>query len=301
MKKINISFSSEKDKENFVLECEKEFHERLRTVSKRVVSSGADMILLSGPTCSGKTTLANKIIRDFGKINKRVVVISIDDFFLNRSDMRKVDENKKIDYDSIEALDFEYLSKCIADIKAKGEFSVPKYDFLTQSRSEYTTHKFTEDTVIMLEGIQAVYPEITALFSDDDHIGIFANVENDVEINGVFFCRDDIRLSRRIVRDKKFRGATADFSLYLWEGVRENEDKNIYPNKNICTVQMDSFLDYELFVLKDYIIDILKDVETGSKYYSKARELSEKFSRLDSISFDYAPKDSLYTEFLGKK
>ena len=301
MKKINISFSSEKDKENFVLECEKEFHERLRTVSKRVVSSGADIILLSGPTCSGKTTLANKIIRDFGKINKRVVVISIDDFFLNRSDMRKVDENKKIDYDSIEALDFEYLSKCIADIKAKGEFSVPKYDFLTQSRSEYTTHKFTEDTVIMLEGIQAVYPEITALFSDDDHIGIFANVENDVEINGVFFCRDDIRLSRRIVRDKKFRGATADFSLYLWEGVRENEDKNIYPNKNICTVQMDSFLDYELFVLKDYIIDILKDVETGSKYYSKARELSEKFSRLDSISFDYAPKDSLYTEFLGKK
>jgi len=230
-----------------------------------------------------------------------VVVISIDDFFLDRFDMRKVDESKKIDYDSIEALDFEYLSKCIADIKAKGEFSVPKYDFLTQSRSGYTTYKFTENTVIMLEGIQAVYPEITALFSDDDHIGIFANVENDVEINGVFFCRDDIRLSRRIVRDRKFRGATADFSLYLWEGVRENEDKNIYPNKNICTVQMDSFLDYELFVLKDYIIDILKDVETGSKYYVKARELSEKFSRLDSISYDYTPRNSLYTEFLGKK
>lgn len=301
MKKINISFSSEKEKENFVLECEKNFHKRLRDVSEKVVGSGADIILLSGPTCSGKTTLANKIIRDFGKINKRVIVISLDDFFLDRFDMRKVDENKRIDYDSIDALDFACLSKCIADIKAKGEFSVPKYDFLTQSRVSYTNYTFTENTVIMLEGIQAVYPEITSLFSENDHIGIFANVENDVEINGVCFCRDDIRLSRRIVRDKKFRGATADFSLYLWEGVRENEDKCIYPNKNICTVQMDSFLEYELFVLKDYIIDILKDVEVGSKYYTKARELTEKFSRIDSISYDYTPKNSLYTEFLGKK
>ena len=166
MKKINISFSSEKDKENFVLECERDFHRKLKDVSSRVVKSGADIILLSGPTCSGKTTLADKIIRDFGKINKKVDVISIDDFFLDRHDLRKVDESKKIDYDSIDALDFDFLARCIGDIKAKCEFTVPKYDFLTQSRVSCTKHMFTEDTVIMLEGIQAVYPQITSLFSD---------------------------------------------------------------------------------------------------------------------------------------
>ena len=97
MKKINISFSSEKDKENFVLECEREFHERLKAVSKRVVGSGAHIVLLSGPTCSGKTTLANKIISDFGKINKRVVVISIDDFFKTQLKTAKILEAEKIE------------------------------------------------------------------------------------------------------------------------------------------------------------------------------------------------------------
>ena len=301
MKNINILFENEEQKRLFVSECEENFHNYLKEISDRVVSSDTDIVLLSGPTCSGKTTLAEKIIHDFTEGGKKVIVISIDDFFYERNDSRKVEEGKEIDYDSIDALDFPLLAECVRDIFERGEFSVPVYDFVTQKRSQYRSYKTDKNTVILFEGIQAVYPEITSLFEGYDHIGIFTNVEEDVCVNGVCFSRDDIRLSRRIVRDKKFRGATADFSLYLWESVRRNEDKSIYPNKNICKIQMNSFLDYELFVLKKYIIEGLKDVDKTSRYYPKAEELRTKYSALDEISFDYVPSDSLYTEFLGKK
>jgi len=301
MKNINISFGDENEKKQFVLDCEERFHKYLKEVSNRVVDSGADIILLSGPTCSGKTTLANKIIKDFKEKGKTVIVVSIDGFFNDRNDLRIVETDRRIDYDSIDALDFEQLKQSVSDLKTKREFSVPIYDFLTQKRVGYDHYKMDENTVVIFEGIQAVYPEITALFNDYDYVGIFSNVNEDVTVNGTFFSRDDIRLSRRIVRDKKFRGATADFSMYLWETVRENEDKSIYPNKNICKIQMDSFLEYELFVLKKYIIEILDEVEEDSVYYGKAGWLKNKFISLPEISYDYVPNNSLYTEFLGKK
>jgi len=301
MKAINVSFKCEEEKRSFVLECEEKFHNRLTDISATVQKSGADIILLSGPTCSGKTTLAKKVIDDFEKNGKDVKVVSIDDFFLDRNGLRVVRDDEKIDYDSIDALDFECLKNCVKDLETKGELYVPKYDFLSQKRKGYEHIVMEENTVIIFEGIQAVYPEIYSLFVNRKHIGLFTNVDNNVTVNGVYFSRDDIRLSRRIVRDRKFRGATADFSLYLWESVRKNEDKNIYPNKNICKIQMDSFLDYELFVIKKYIIEVLKDVLPDSRYYGKAMELRDKFLSLPEISFDYVPADSLYTEFLGKK
>ena len=301
MKTINISFSSEKDKRDFVLRCEAEFEERLRTVSGKVIGSGAKTLLLSGPTCSGKTTLANKIISDYKALGKEVDVISIDDFFHERDDSRTVEKDKKIDYDSIDALDLGLLSECIDNIKNKRSFRIPIYHFVSQKRRGYNEYSINDNSIIIFEGFQAVYPEILALLEGAEYIGIFANVDEDVTVNGVYFCRDDIRLSRRIVRDRLFRGASPDFSMFLWKTVRENEDKNIYPNKNICKVQMNSFLDYELFVLRKYIIEILKEVKSTSEYYEKAVSLKEKFERLDDISFDYVPKNSLYTEFLGKK
>ena len=133
------------------------------------------------------------------------------------------------------------------------------------------------------------------------YIGVFINVNEDVCINGTVFERDEIRLIRRLVRDRKFRGASAEFTFYLWQTVRENEDKSIFPNKNICQIQLDSFMGYELFLIKPYIQETLAEVKPDSKYYDKARTLLEKFASLDEISYDYIPENSLYTEFLGKK
>ena len=301
MKQVNSAFSSEQDKKSFVLQCEERFGKRLLSVTEKVMESGADIILLTGPSCSGKTPIADKLIHDFKEIGKEVNVISIDDFFVERNDSRTVELGKKIDYDSIDALDFKLLAQCIESLKQRKSFKTPIYDFVSQKRSGFKEYEVNDNSVFIIEGIQAVYKEITPLFEGESVIGVFANVDEDAMVNGVYFNRDDIRLSRRIVRDRKFRGATADFSLFLWETVRENEDKNIYPNKNVCKLQFDSFLEYELFVLKKYIIEVLADVDASSKYYPKAKELADKFNALCDISFEYAPDSSFYTEFLGKK
>ena len=200
----------------------------------------------------------------------------------------------------MDVLDLELLRECIENAKAGNNIRVPIFDFVTQSRVGYNAHYITEDEVVLFEGIQAVYPEVTSSFKEP-FIGVFINVNEDVSVNGVVFSRDEIRLIRRLVRDRKFRGASAEFTFYLWETVRENEDKSIYPNKNICTVQLESFMEYELFLIKPYITEVLSEVKPDSVYYKRALELIDKFSHLDEIKYDYIPKSSLYTEFLGKK
>ncbi len=300
MKNINITFKNEQEKINFVNECEKDFEHRLDEVSKMAISSGVSILLLSGPTCAGKTTTANKIIHDYHEAGKSVTIISIDDFFKERNEDRKVNENKKLDYDSVDVLDLPLLAECINHIKAGNTIKVPIFDFVTQKRSGYNEHTIDSNEIIIFEGIQAVYPEITSLF-DTEYKGIFINVNEDVCINGVCFTKNEIRLIRRIVRDEKFRGATPEFTFYLWESVRENEENNIFPNKDVCEIQIDSFMCYELFLMKNYLIDALTGFDKSSKYYEKAKALLEKVKSFDEINYDYIPKGSLYTEFLGKK
>ena len=240
------------------------------------------------------------VYEDFHEVGKEVTVISIDDFFYERADDRSVKEGEKIDYDSVEVIDLELLKNCIDNAKLGNTIKVPIFDFVSQSRVGFNSHYIIEDEVLLFEGIQAVYPEVYSLFHGQ-FVGIFINVNEDVCVNGSCFSRDEIRLIRRLVRDRKFRGATADFTFYLWETVRENEDKSIFPNKNICNVQIDSFMGYELFLIKPYIIEVLSEVKKDSKYYDKVQAIINKFTDLEEISYDYIPKNSLYTEFLGKK
>ncbi len=300
MKEINITFNGNDDVLEFVKKCEESFELRLDEASEKIVHSGASCILLSGPTCAGKTTTAEKIISEFNKIGKSVTVISIDNFFKDVKDTRAVNNEKKIDYDSVDVLDLEELRKCIESISVGNIISVPVFDFITQSRTGYTEHKIGENEIIIFEGIQAVYPEITALFNGG-FIGIFIDVLDDVTVNGVHFKKDEIRLVRRIVRDRKFRGASADFTFYLWESVRENEEKSIYPNKGVCSVMLDSFLEYEIFLMKSYLACALAEIPSDSKYLEDAKRLLKKFDKIQEISYDYIPENSLYTEFLGRK
>lgn len=300
MKNINIKFNNEQDKIDFVNECERDFEERLDEVSKRAINSGVTTLLLSGPTCAGKTTTANKIIHDFHECGKEVTIISLDDFFKERDDARQVKENEKIDYDSVDVLDLELLSECIKHISAGDTIKVPIFDFITQKRNGYNEHKIDDNEIIIFEGIQAVYPEITSLFKAEFK-GIFINVNDDICINGEYFTKNEIRLIRRIVRDRKFRGASPEFTFYLWETVRDNEEKNIFPNKDICEIQIDSFMGYELFLMKKYLVNVLSEIDKESKYYEKSVKLLSKLNHLDEIDYEYIPKGSLYTEFLGKK
>ena len=300
MKTLNIKFENEQDKITFINECERDFEYRLDEVSKKAVGSGVTTLLLSGPTCAGKTTTANKIIHDFHEFGKKVTIISLDDFFKERTDDRQIKEDEKIDYDSVDALDLELLAECIKHIRTGCTINVPIYDFITQKRAGYNEHRIEPNEIIIFEGIQAVYPEVTSLF-ETEFKGIFINVCDDVCINGEYFTKNEIRFIRRVVRDRKFRGASAEFTFYLWETVRENEEKSIFPNKDICEIQIDSYMGYEIFLMKKYLTEVLLEINKESKYFDKAQKLLDKIAHLDEINYEYIPENSLYTEFLGKK
>ena len=300
MKIIDIKFTNEKEKEDFVNKCEKDFEDRLDIASKAVVDSKEPFVIISGPTCAGKTTIANKVIDDFKALNKNVIIISLDDFFKERMDDRQVVDGEVIDYDSVDVLDLPLLKDCIDSMKIGNTFRIPQFDFITQKRKGYKSYTIKDNDVLIFEGIQAVYPEITSLFNNN-YIGIFIDVCEDLCINGKEFTKNEIRLIRRLIRDKKFRGASPEFTFYLWESVRANEEKSIFPNKDACGIKIDSFMCYELFLMKKYLQEAFSEIPEESKYYKKAQSILDKISQFEEIDYKYIPKDSLYTEFLGKK
>lgn len=301
MKHYNLQIQTPAEAERFIRECETDFRTRLDGVVNAVLA-GDDLrtIALSGPTCSGKTTTADRLIEKIGASGHHAVVISIDDFFRDRcgNDRNRVDLAPP-DYDSVDAIDLDYLSVFLTRLRNRQSVLVPKYDFTATRRVGY--HEYLPDPldIYVIEGIQAVYPEVTARLGD--YRSIFISVTDDVSVNGIPFGRHEIRLLRRIVRDYNFRGATPEFSFHLWDGVRRNEEKNIFPNSGNCDLYLNSFLPYELFVLRKHALPLLADVPENSGHRPAADELAKKLSALPELPFDdrMIPQNSVFREFIG--
>ena len=301
MKHYNLQIRTPEEAEQFLLECETDFRTRLDGVVNAVLADNAlRTIALSGPTCSGKTTTADRLIEQIAASGHHAVVISIDDFFLDR---RKAERNcvdgEAPDYDSVEAIDLEYLDIFLRRLRNGQSVLVPKYDFNAACRVGY--HEYLPDPldIYVIEGIQAVYPEVTVRLGD--YRSIFISVTDDADVNGVLFDRHEVRLLRRIVRDYNFRGATPEFSFHLWGGVRRNEEKNIFPNAGGCDFYLNSFLPYELFVLRKFALPLLAEVPAGSVHRPSADRLTEKLASLPELPFDSRriPQNSVFREFIG--
>lgn len=300
MKQLNLNFNTKHDAKRFVDNCETKFHTDLEAAIDHVFDDGGTKIVtLSGPTCSGKTTTANTLTRRIREEGMHAVVLSIDDFFLDRADRNNV-SGEVPDYDSVKALDLGYL-EYFTDRLMKGKsILVPKYDFTATSRVGYTEYIPDSRDIYIFEGIQAVYPEITKMFAHEFR-SIFISVEESVAYRGSVLRREDIRLMRRIVRDHKFRGATAEFSFHLWRGVRVNEEENIFPNAGNCDIYINSLLDYEPFIIARHLIPLLDTVPADSIYRDEADELRAKIKPYENDLFEdgMIPADSVFREFIG--
>ncbi len=260
---------------------------------------GCKIITLSGPTCSGKTTTANKLIKRITEVGFHAVVMSIDDFFLDR--LRTNDINGEMpDYESVKAIDLEELGLCVKGLREGKPTLIPHYDFVTGKRDSYAEYYPTDRDIFIFEGIQAVYPEVVRFFGED-YKSIFIHVDEDVNLDAVSLTRHEIRLCRRIIRDYRFRNAHPEFTLYLWNNVRLNEEKSIYPNAGGCDVYINSFLPYELFLLAKNALPILDTVPDDSPYRDEAEALSEKLRHFANPWFEeeMIPVHSVFREFIG--
>ncbi len=295
-------FDTSKEARLFVESHESDFEKRLDEISERVASDHSiRLVALSGPSCSGKTTTANKLISELEARGRKVHVVSIDDFFYDKdklAEMSKENGDGKIDYDSIKTIDFEALVECVREVFSDGKTLVPRFDFKLGKRTGYVEYDPDDDDLFIFEGIQAIYPEITAVFKKYPSISIYICAQSGIRIGDKLFEPNEIRFLRRIVRDYNFRGASPEFTMYLWESVRNNEETSIFPHVGKCDIQIDSTLAFDVNILKPYLEDILQKMPEDNEFINEACRIIEKIKDIEPVSREYLAENSLYNEFI---
>ena len=297
---VEKQFTSEAEKEAFVLSCEAAFEAQLDAAIQKAIHAGCRFLTLSGPSCSGKTTTAHKLISEFEKLGKRVGVVSFDDFFRDREMLnRDAEAGMPPDYDSFSALDADCLAGVIAGLLADETVAMPRYDFVTGTRAEVRPFDPKAYDIILFEGIQAIYPQVRAMFAGAPFYSLYISVGEDCTVNGQHFDRRTVRLCRRLVRDVERRNSPPEFTFFLWETVAKNEDVSILPYEHTADVHINSLFAYELFMIRDALCQLLDRIPVDNPFYAEGQSLRARVTALPDISARYLPENSLYREFLG--
>lgn len=302
MKEGRACFPDDLEAAAFVATCEASYNDAVRNAARRILSSDTyRMVTLSGPTCSGKTTTASRLLAAVTAADKDLHIISIDDFYYHRADIirRAKEEGRAPDYETAEAIDLSLFEKTVAAIRRGGEVRVPTYDFVIGERTEDRIFRADEDDIFLFEGIQAIYPEVTEILGHADCLSMFIEAKDAIKINDKLFLPPEIRFFRRIVRDYKFRGSEPVFIFRNWEGVRKNELKNIYPHASEVDIHLDSTMAYGINMLKSSLIPLLTDVKDHPEFGSEARRMLDSLEGIEEISHSLLPANSVYHEFVG--
>lgn len=290
------------DASEWIAVCERNFQERLFALADRLLAiEHLKIIRLCGPTCSGKTTLANLLKQRFAEQGKHLHLISIDDFFYDKDVLHaraKDDASGRLDYDSVKTIDLEALAQFTKEIFEKDVADCPIFDFKEGKRTGVRHIKSREKDVFLFEGIQVLYPEVSALLHQyGDSQGVYISPQSELRVGDTVWEPNELRLLRRLVRDHHFRGTDAEKTFFLWEGVRSNEEAHIFPYVGDCAHRIDSTMPYELGILKPFLCEILPSVEE-STYRSHADEILKKLEIVEPLSASLIPENSLYREFV---
>ena len=294
----NNVFQNENEIREFVIRAEEHYKKQVLDIADDIAEQdNIRFLTLAGPTCSGKTTSSYILEQEFENKGISTKIISIDDFYRSRYDIA---DDEKPDYESITAIDLLLFKECVDKILKGKTAQLPVYDFVTGAREKYIPYEPKTNEIIVFEGIQAIYPEIVALLPKEAMRSIYISVDEDVEAYGVLFEKREVRFLRRLVRDYLFRSATPERTLELWKGVVDNEYKNIIPYENSADYIINSFLPYELGVIKPYVLQTIEyDLENKNEkqLYEK---LQREFADIIEIPSRFVPQDSVFREFIGK-
>ena len=262
------------------------------------------LVRLSGPTCAGKTTAAKMIVKRMSENSKNAVFVSIDDFYYDCDHLEKISRDNGldvIDYDSPATIDTEAMAAFLDELFEVGEAVCPHFNFTTGKREVGKRVVIGENDIIVLEGIQAVYPQVLELLGKRRSECIFIEPRDAIVCKDARFEPNEIRLMRRIVRDSNFRSTSAVETMELWKGVRANEEKNIFPYVDRCKYRINSTMPYEIGVLRPYLERALVAGESDAlyeKYKDEFAAMLEKVSVAEPVPASYIDEDSLYKEFV---
>jgi len=257
------------------------------------------LIAIAGPSSSGKTTFSNRLRIELMTRGLRPIRISLDDYYLDR-DSIPLEPDGSVDLEHIHALDVELFNQNMMDLIAGKKVELPVFDFGLKKRGSFRTLQVTEDNPIIIEGIHALNDQLTSKINKDQTFKVYISPQLQLNLdNHNPISITNLRLLRRIVRDKQFRNSSALRTISMWESVRKGEFKWIYPNQEHADYVYNSGLQYELNVLKKYALPTLQEIPNDSEYYITANRLIKFLKYFVDIDDSYVPCNSLLREFIG--
>ncbi len=262
---------------------------------------GSRIILLSGPSSSGKTTTSKRIAVQLSVLGFEPMVISLDDYFLNRECTPR-DENGEYDFEALEALDIEQFNKDLLALLDGEEVNIPTYDFVTGCRVMNLEKRLRlkSRSMLIIEGIHALNPSLTPHIKDTQKFKIYVSALTSIAMDNMNrIATTDNRLLRRMVRDNAYRGTSAVDTIKRWQSVRRGEDKHIFPYQEQADVVINSAMIYELCVLKRYAETILHEVPDSVPEFGEADRLLKFLEHFAPIDSDFIPPTSVLREFIG--
>ena len=306
---LGINFASDlnelviNDKiESLVNVNETYYNNQLNKCAKDIIANNMNIVMLAGPSSSGKTTTAKKLAIQLAVLGKDAYVISTDDYFVDRN-KTPLDENGNKDFESIDAIDLHSLNEDLLDLLEGKEVILPSFNFIKGIRTLSNKKiKMKDNTILIIEGIHALNPKLTDYIPEKNKYKIYVSVLTGINIDSTNrISSTETRLIRRIVRDNKYRGYDTLETLKSWDKVKLGEQKYIFPYQNRADFYVDSSLIYENNALKKYAIECFKQVSKNSKYYYMVDRLENILSYFVEIENTKIIDDhSILREFIGE-
>ena len=257
-------------------------------------------IMIAGPSSSGKTTFSHRLSVQLRACGLHPHPIAVDNYFVNREDNQK-DENGDYDFEALQAIDINLFNQDMGRLLKGEEVEIPSFNFKTGQRQyKGDTLKLGPDDILVIEGIHCLNDELSFSLPKESKFKIYISALTQLNVDEHNrISTTDCRLIRRIVRDARTRGATAEETLARWQSVRAGEEKNIFPYQEEADVMFNSALIYELAVLKQYVEPLLFGIPVDSPYYTEAKRMLKFMDYILGVSSDIVPANSLLREFIG--
>ncbi len=273
---------------------------RLSQIADRISESGARVVLIAGPSSSGKTTFSKRLSVQLLACGLKPYAISLDDFFVNRTETpRKPDGD--YDFESIYSIDLPYFNESLTRILSGEEIELPYYNFIKGEREFRGDRlKLSPQMILVIEGTHALNPILTEQIDDKDKFRVYVSALTSIKLDyHNYISTSDNRLLRRMLRDSKYRGYSAIETIRRWPDVRKGEEEWIFPFQENADVMFNSSLFYELAVFKTQAETMLRTVPENIKEYSEAQRLLRFLDYIVPLPSDELPPTSVVREFLG--
>ncbi len=285
-------------KQSFVMRCEHEYEARIDAAAKDIIFENKPIILITGPSASGKTTTAHKIKESLIEKGKKAQVISLDNFYRNIDDYPRLADGTK-DYENVTALELSVFKECLEEILKNDKAHFPLYDFKTETRKDKHTLIDLEGGFLIIEGIHALNPALLNMLPRNKTFTIYAGLREEYSDKGQrILPTRDIRLLRRMIRDYNHRGHSYEKTIGMWNAVCQGEDQYIKIYKPNADLLLDTAFSYEILIIT-YIVSKLKDdlIKEGDK---KMLDILKVLELIEPMTLEYIPKNSMLMEFYGE-